>query len=468
MEGLSFLSIIRCFIFYLSIELSLATLTINPRRFIGDGETFVSLSERFELGFFSPGNSKSRYLGIWHKECPGTVVWVANRNNPILDRRGVLCIGNYGNFILLNRTKDIIWSSDKSSRKIKNPVVHFLETGNLVLGESSFLISCKSYLWQSFDYPSDTLLPGMKLGRDLKTNPERYLMSWKSADDPSSGDFIFKLDIHVLPQISVYNGSMKISRSGLWNGVSFGGIPTISTSLLRQHLVHNEDEFYYMYEIDIPVIIKLNQAGEMQCLICSSGWDIMYTVPFDSCGMYGKCGANGVCSIDKTPICECLEGFVPQSLDNKTLPETCVRSSPFNCERVDRFIQLGGIKLPDLIEVSLIEGISLQECEAECLKNCSCRAYANSNVSKGGIGCLMWFGDLIDIRKLLKDVEGQDIYVRVPASEIGLEELQDTLFLVLSVILGMLMVFLSFCIAWKITKNGGNGIYSSLSDCLYV
>ncbi|KAK4850309.1 hypothetical protein QYF36_005517 [Acer negundo] len=344
MEGLSFLSIIRCFIFYLSIELSLATLTINPRRFIGDGETFVSLSERFELGFFSPGNSKSRYLGIWHKECPGTVVWVANRNNPILDRRGVLCIGNYGNFILLNRTKDIIWSSDKSSRKIKNPVVHFLETGNLVLGESSFLISCKSYLWQSFDYPSDTLLPGMKLGRDLKTNPERYLMSWKSADDPSSGDFIFKLDIHVLPQISVYNGSMKISRSGLWNGVSFGGIPTITTSLLRQHLVHNEDEFYYMYEIDIPVIIKLNQAGEMQCLICSSGWDIMYTVPFDSCGI-----------------------------------------------------------------------------------------------------------------KLLKDVEGQDIYVRVPASEIGLEELQDTLFLVLSVILGMLMVFLSFCIAWKITKNGGNG-----------
>ncbi|TXG67207.1 hypothetical protein EZV62_008482 [Acer yangbiense] len=306
MEGLSFLSIIRCFIFYLSIELSLATLTINPRRFIGDGEKFVSLSERFELGFFSPGNSKSRYLGIWHKECPGTIVWVANRNNPIHDRHGVLCIGNYGNFILLNRTKDIIWSSDKSSRKIKNPVVHFLETGNLILGESSCLISSKSYLWQSFDYPSDTLLPGKKLGRDLKTNPERYLTSWKSVDDPSSGDFIFKLDIHVLPQISVYKGSMKISRSGPWNGVSFGGIPTISSSILRQDLVHNEDKFYYMFEIDIPVIIKLNQAGEMQCLIWkekSGGWDIMYTVPFDSCGMYGKCGANGVCSIDKTPIC---------------------------------------------------------------------------------------------------------------------------------------------------------------------
>ena len=80
----------------------------------------------------------------------------------------------------------------------------------------------------------------------------------------------------------------------------------------------------------------------------------------------------------------------------------------------------------------------------------------------------MWFGDLIDIGKLLKDVEGQDIYVRVPASVIGLEELQDTLFLFVSVIFGMLMVFLSFCIAWKITKNGGNGIYSSLSDCLYL
>ncbi|KAK0597050.1 hypothetical protein LWI29_021283 [Acer saccharum] len=42
--------------------------------------------------------------------------------------------------------------------------------------------------------------------------------------------------------------------------------------------------------------------------------------------------------------------------------------------------------------------MNIKECEAECFKNSSCRAYANSDVS-GGSGCLMWFGDLIDIRE---------------------------------------------------------------------
>ncbi|KAI9185194.1 hypothetical protein LWI28_005200 [Acer negundo] len=58
-----------------------------------------------------------------------------------------------------------------------------------------------------------------------------------------------------------------------------------------------------------------------------------------------------------------------------------------------------------------------QEFESKCLKNCSCKAYANSIVSGGGRGCLMWSGDLIDIRKLVDESSRQDLYILVPASE---------------------------------------------------
>jgi hypothetical protein len=61
--------------------------------------------------------------------------------------------------------------------------------------------------------------------------------------------------------------------------------------------------------------------------------------------------------------------------------------------------------------------MNLKECEMVCLKNCSCSAYANLDISKGGSGCLLWFGDLIDIRNL--SVNGQDIYIRMAASEQG-------------------------------------------------
>ena len=46
----------------------------------------VSKKNNFDLGFFSPGNSSYQYLGIWFvKVTKQTVVWVANKNDPIND-----------------------------------------------------------------------------------------------------------------------------------------------------------------------------------------------------------------------------------------------------------------------------------------------------------------------------------------------------------------------------------------------
>ncbi|XP_028800913.1 G-type lectin S-receptor-like serine/threonine-protein kinase At4g27290 [Neltuma alba] len=51
-----------------------------------DGRTLVSKDGIFELGFFSPGGSTHRYVGIWYKSIPQkTVVWVANREKPVKD-----------------------------------------------------------------------------------------------------------------------------------------------------------------------------------------------------------------------------------------------------------------------------------------------------------------------------------------------------------------------------------------------
>nr|GEU67964.1 hypothetical protein [Tanacetum cinerariifolium] len=64
--------------------------TISANQTIKDGQTVVSNGEMFELGFFSPGKSKKRYIGIWYKKISdGTVVWVANRETPINDTSGM-------------------------------------------------------------------------------------------------------------------------------------------------------------------------------------------------------------------------------------------------------------------------------------------------------------------------------------------------------------------------------------------
>ncbi|KAK8474199.1 hypothetical protein V6N11_033074 [Hibiscus sabdariffa] len=60
--------------------------------------------------------------------------------------------------------------------------------------------------------------------------------------------------------------------------------------------------------------------------------------------------------------------------------------------------------------------MNLEECEPQCLKKCSCTAYASSDVRYGGSGCQLWFGEMIDIK--LNPGRGQLIYVPMVMSEI--------------------------------------------------
>ncbi|XP_048323580.1 S-locus-specific glycoprotein S13-like [Ziziphus jujuba] len=196
---------------------------MTPAQPISDGQILVSSGQSFELGFFSPSTSKNRYVGIWYKTTPDVVVWVANRNNPLTDSSGQFTITNNGSLLLLNRTGSIIWSSNTSFMETtKNPVAQLLESGNPVVGSRDSLNS-KIYAWQSFDYPSDNLLAGMKLGWELKTGLERYV-TWKSSNDPSVGDFTYRLNITGIPQTIMAQGSTRKILSGLWNGVEFRGL----------------------------------------------------------------------------------------------------------------------------------------------------------------------------------------------------------------------------------------------------
>ncbi|KDO36474.1 hypothetical protein CISIN_1g038555mg, partial [Citrus sinensis] len=217
---------------------------------LSDGRTLVSKEGSFELGFFSPGSSKNRYVGIWYKNMPvKTVVWVANRINPINDSSGF-------------QNKSVVWSANLS-KEVRIPVVlQLLDSGNLVLrGERDG--GSETYLWQSFDYPSDTLLPGMKLGWDLKTGLERRITSWKSPDDPSPGNFTWAVERQDNPELMMWKGSRKFQRSGPWNGLKFSATSLRPNPIFNFSFVSNEDELYFTIDlIDKAVFsrIVMNQT----------------------------------------------------------------------------------------------------------------------------------------------------------------------------------------------------------------
>ncbi|KAL2555430.1 G-type lectin S-receptor-like serine/threonine-protein kinase SD1-1 [Forsythia ovata] len=156
-----------------------------------------------------------------------------------------------------------------------------------------------------------------------------------------------------------------------------------------------------------------------------NGWNLAYTAPRDSCDNYAQCGPNGICRISKIPVCKCLKGFTPRSQQDWDLQDWSggsIRTRPLNCQNRDGFVKVGA-NFPDMLQFQLNTSMSLNECQTQCSKSCSCTAYATPLISDGVSGCLMWFGDLIDIREPPGADSNINIDIHLPVSE--LESIND-------------------------------------------
>ncbi|CAL5344769.1 unnamed protein product [Camellia sinensis] len=397
---------------------------LNQYQQINDSGALVSARGDFKLGFFSTSNSRRRYLGIWYNNIPvQTIVWVANRDRPLNDSSGGIKIGDDGNLILLDSGGIVAWSTGIQNISSKPTVAQLLDSGNIVL-RSENGGNTESYIWQSFDHPSDTLIAGMKLGWDLRVGLDRYLTSWKSADDPSLGDFSYVLNLDGLPQTVIRKGSVKQHRSGIWNGLQFNGAG-LKSAILNTNFIDNSEEVYFEFDLYQQITrLFLNYTGTMQSVIWNNRnleWVVINTVPSNPCERYGQYGPNSICTISNAFICSCLDGYIPKSSQDWNMMVWnggCVRKYPLNCLDGEGFVAFEGVIVPDLLDFWMNTSMTVKECELECLKNCSCTAYANSDTAGGGSGCLLWYGDLIDIRSF-PNPGGQTLYIRVTAADLG-------------------------------------------------
>ena len=237
---------------FLRTSTTLETITLSQP--IRDGDTLISAGGSFALGFFSPGSSKGRYVGIRYVVSNGTVEWVANRETPLGNYNGVLKVTEKGILVLLDSTTNTtVWSSNNTSRIAgNNPTVQLLDSGNLVVKDGNISDSEKLF-WQSFDYPCDTLLLEMKIGWDLVSGLDRNLTSWKSTENPAQGEFSGRIDLRGLPQLLAKKGDKIKTRAGSWNGLHFTGWPWLRPNpFFKFEFVLNEKEIYFEYKYKLP------------------------------------------------------------------------------------------------------------------------------------------------------------------------------------------------------------------------
>jgi hypothetical protein len=407
--------------------------TLTQSTTVAGEKMLVSPGNAFQLGLFAASNHSKWFLGIWFTVSPDTVVWVANRDRPLNGSSGVLGLDDRGALVLLDGSTTngttVVWSSSNSSAAavVGAVVAELRDTGNLVVTDAAGVA-----LWQSFEHPTNTFLPEMRVGKNLRTGADWSLWSWRSADDPSPGDFRYVMDTGGSPELHVWSHGRKTYRTGPWNGVRFSGIPEMTTfeDMFEFQFTDTADEVSYMFRDrdGSPMSrVLLNESGVMQRMVwdaASGSWSNFWSGPRDQCDNYGRCGAFGVCNVvDATP-CSCVRGFAPRSAAEWYMRNTsggCARRTQLQCgggaSGGDGFYLLRGVKLPDTHSCAVDAGATLEECARRCLANCSCTAYSAADIRGGGSGCIQWFGDLMDTRFV---DDGQDLYVRLASSELGM------------------------------------------------
>ncbi|KAF7151622.1 hypothetical protein RHSIM_Rhsim02G0119900 [Rhododendron simsii] len=403
-------------------QISSATDTLTQSQPISVGQTLISSGQIFQLGFFNSSHSTRRYIGIWYKNISKRrVLWVANRENPLsaTDSNSSLTIGRDGNLRILDGNGIPIWETNISLPSSNSPMAVLSDKGNLILKDSVSGLT----LWESFNYPADTFLPGMMIGLNTQTGEKRFLSGWLAKDDPS----------------------------GPWDGSKFIGIRDKFEGYGNGFTLISDNYFTYSHysssNISFLVVTTSGSWDIVHWDNLSSSWNVSWSEPGHPCDTYGFCGDFGICNKNGAQICGCLKGFVPNS-DEEWRKEKwsggCKRDTELLCDKNSSGLSLGGVKSDGFFKLSRVKlpdryvylhDMSESGCEKWCLSNCSCVAY--SYVAE--IGCMVWAGGgLVDIQQFSS--AGEDLFLRLAASELGKDKKKEKLIISLTTASGVILL----------------------------
>ncbi|KAF5482134.1 hypothetical protein F2P56_002725 [Juglans regia] len=396
--------------------------TLKPGEDLREAETLISLNRVFELGFFSSGGtpSSSHYLGIWFKNDPNKKpVWVANREYPLLDSSGILSIRHDGNMEIRDRRGIPIIVNFGMLAPSSKTIATLLDSGNFLLKEGHKIV------WQSFYYPSDTLLPGMKIGLFnlfTENNRSQYLVSWQSSSVPTTGSFALGLDKYNFTLVKVWHRDGFSRQIGFWDGKRL--------KFQFESSSHDHNFSYVSKPNEVYFSIQTEEKRSYSWFVLSSSGQIQE---------YKMMGQKIL--MENRSICE--NTTVSKATD-------CYIRTPYMCQNGETFSEIKG-SMPDSAIVSDSVHLGLSDCEILCKDNCSCAAFASFR--DDGTGCELYYGE----KKVLLRFIGEGkrtIHVRGDTStESGEQHNRRLLWLVVTPVLSLILPIIVALVCYLRWRN---------------
>ncbi|CAN0898048.1 G-type lectin S-receptor-like serine/threonine-protein kinase CES101 [Linum grandiflorum] len=354
---------------------------------IGQGNRILmSENGMFVLQFNSVGDTllasmeqRNIYLGIWYDtnaDYDLPPVWIANRNSPSNSQyAGFLTIDSKDGSLKILRYDDdhtyeivIFAPGDAIYNHNYNSSLTLEDSGNLVLRRLNFDGSIKQILWQSFDHPTDTLVPGMKLGINHRNGHIWSMTSSRTQVSAAIGSFTFGIDPNDTSQLMIWQWGKPIWKFVIWNNVMNVSSNPLFDKLYNFSYVSNENETYIHYNVDrsaiFSPIFRINPDGGILEYMKQGG-----SIENIDCGSFRS------------------YNFLEEGCMRSKLPECRISSNgeDYSFE----FSSHSGIMGSQGFKYSEKDNnMTSMDCRQKCLQMCSCVAYATTNVDD--TGCEIW------------------------------------------------------------------------------
>ncbi|RHN70638.1 putative protein kinase RLK-Pelle-SD-2b family [Medicago truncatula] len=327
-----------------------------------EGKFLLSKTQNFALGFVTTANDTTKFLLVIVHLASSTVIWTANRGKPV---------SNSDNFVFdkkgnafLQKDGILIWSTNTTNKGASLMVLE--DSGNLVLlGKDNSTV-----IWQSFDFPTDTLMPqqvfkeGMKITSEPSSNNLTYVLEIKSGNVVLSAGF-------KIPQ--VYWTMQEDNRKT----IDKDGHVVVSANLSDNSWRFYDDKksllWQFIFSDDVGVnatwIAVLGRDGVITFSNLNSGGsngDSSTRIPQDPCGTPEPCDPYSICTNNRR--CSC-PSIIPNCKPGFFSP--CDDKSENSIQFLKGDDGLGYFALDFLQPFSKTD---LAGCQTSCRGNCSCLA----------------------------------------------------------------------------------------------
>lgn len=335
-----------------------------------NGLFLLSNSSTFAFGFitFSSRDTTSFFLGILHQPT-STTVWTANGGSPVTHSDDFV-FGKDGN-AYLQSAGSAIWSTNTSNKGAA--LMELLDNGNLVVLAGGGGGGGSSILWQSFGFPTDTLLSGQSFvdGMALLSKPNSDNISYQLRI--GDGDMrLYAAFRPPQPYWSMQQENRKIDNkmggklySATFNSASWSFFDR-KQSLLWQFVAAGDGS-----DSNAVWAVVLGSDGFLSFYSLQNGSPMVASstkIPQDPCNLPLFCGPYYVCDGGR---CVCPPALSSLSNCNPGVATSTCSSSAGTQFELAKVGDGVGYFANALLPPSFAKS-SLRGCQDACRGNCSC------------------------------------------------------------------------------------------------